>query len=679
MRYARPAVYVERPDAVAPEPVVLRTDVTGLVGIARRGPLDTAVPVESFRQFVAHFGEPTGAGYLAYAVRGFFENGGRRCWAVRVANRDDAAGAHGARVRVDDTGTPSHWLWIAASSPGSWGNALTVEWAQESGPAVVSLPAASAPGFAAVPSIAGFEAGTLVRIETGAGDPPHYRVVTATDGERGRLYWVHPEPGRGRPTDRPLREVDPTRPLRLSRVAYALTVREGGRVRAVYRDLHLVSFHPRYIADVLRAPDYRPYWLAPDGRREADLPRPAEPVVVTAGPADPARIPQPLAFNPGEEIALHGGRDGLAALRVDDFIGEPVAAQDNDEARIRKTRGLQALSAIDQVAIVAMPDLLIRPAPDPHYAPVPVPPRDPCVQCPPPVWPPRIHQPLPPGELPPVFADADIARAQSALLDHCETLGDRFALLSLPFDLANQGDRTREQIVAWRRLFDSRYGALYAPWLDVVDPRRLSSGIDGTRRIPACGHIAGVIARTDLESGVHHAPGHRVLHGVTDLSRVVGDDDHGELNLSGVNVLRGEFGRPPTLSGARTLSFDPQWRFINVMRLVMTVRKAAEIALRWVVFEPNDHTTRAIIAATLNGLLQLFFERGAFKGATPDESYFVRCDDVTTSPDDRSNGRLIAVIGIAPSEPCEFIVLRVGRERNAIAISVLGEPEAAHA
>lgn len=679
MRYTRPAVYVERPDAVAPEPVVLRTDVTGFVGIARRGPLDTPVPVESFRQFVAHFGEPTGAGYLAYAVRGFFENGGRRCWAVRVANRDGAAGAHSAQVRIDDTGAPSHSLWIAASSPGSWGNALTAEWAQESGPAVVSQPGASAPGFATVSSVAGFDAGTLVRIETVAGDPPQYRVVAATDAERGRIHWVHPEPGRGWPTDRPLLDVDPTRPLRLSRVAYALTVREGGRVRAVYRDLHLVPVHPRYIAHVLRAADYRPYWLAPDGRREADLPRPAEPVVITADAVDPARIPQPLAFNPGEEIALTGGSDGLAALRVDDFIGEPATPDDSDEARTRKTRGLQALATIDQIAIVAMPDLLIRPAPDPEYAPVPLPPRDPCVLCPPQVPLPRIHQPLPPGELPPAFADADIARAQSALLDHCEALGDRFALLSLPFALANQGDRSREQIVAWRRLFDSRYGALYAPWLDVVDPRRLSTGVDGTRRIPACGHVAGAIARTDLESGVHHAPGNRVLHGVTDLSRDIGDDDHGELNLSGVNVLRGEFGRSPTLAGARTLSFDPDWRFINVMRLVMTVRKAAEIALRWVVFEPNNHTTRAIVAATLNGLLQLFFERGAFKGATPVESYFVRCDDVTNTGDDRNNGRLIAVVGIAPSAPCEFIVLRVGRERNAIAVSVLGELEAIHA
>src|SRR5262245_16131642 len=126
MRYARPAVTIERTDANQSGPVVLRTDVAAFVGIARRGPLDTPVAVESFRQFAAHFGEFTGAGYLAYAVRGFFDNGGRRCWVVRVASRDESGGARAAEVTVKDlTGAPA--LRISASSPGTWGNALMLE------------------------------------------------------------------------------------------------------------------------------------------------------------------------------------------------------------------------------------------------------------------------------------------------------------------------------------------------------------------------------------------------------------------------------------------------------------------------------------------------------------------------------------------------------------------------
>lgn len=674
MRYARPAVYIERPDAMRPEPVVLRTDVAAFVGIARRGPLDTAVPVESFRQFAAHFGEFTGAGYLAYAVRGFFENGGRRCWIVRVANQDVAGGAHAAQVCVDDTAaTYPPALCIAASSPGTWGNALSIEWALDSGPSALTVPAGTTSRHASVASVAGFETGTLVRIEQDALTAPVYRVVSATDVERGRIYWVHPEPGRGLQTDRELTGVDLQRPLRLSRVAYSMTVREGGRVRAVYRDLHLVPSHARYIAGVLAAPDYRLYWLAP-ARRDADLPRPAEPIVVTAADTDPSIVPLPLELSSGVELMLSGGTDGLLSLDADDFIGEPVAPNDSDFERRRKTRGLQATTNIEEIALVAMPDLLIRPDPDPSFASVPLPPRNPCVPCPVPRPVLQIHQPLPPGELPTPLRDADIARAQSALLQHCESLGDRFAVLSLPFDMANRPSYSREQVSAWRRLFDSCYGALYAPWLEVVDPRG-----QGTRRIPACGYVVGAIARTDLESGVQRAPGNVVLKGVTDLSREYDDADHGELNLTGINIMRGEFGRLPTLAGARTLSFDPAWRFINIMRLVMAIRKGAEIALRWVVFEPNDHGTRAIVVATLTELLQTFFERGAFSGATPQDSYFVRCDEVTTSREARDAGQLVALVGIAPAAPCEFIVLRVGWERNTISVTLYGEVEAVHA
>ncbi len=672
MRYARPAVYVERADAIAPAPVVLRTDIAAFVGIARRGPVDTPVPVESLRQFLAHFGEFTGAGYLAYAVRGFFENGGRRCWVVRVANKDAAGGARAAAATIHDADKRPALL-VTASSPGTWGNALSLDWALESGPAAVSLPGATTARHAGVTSTAGFEPGALVRIEQ-PGAAPVFRVVAAVDAERRRLYWVHPEPGRGLGSDRPLAGVDLGRPLRISRVAYSLTVREGGRVRAVYRNLHLVTGHERYVARVLEAPDYRPYWHAP--RRDADLPRPAEPIVVTRHPdAASGPIPLPLAFTPGAELPLSGGADGLAALRADDFIGEPVAPGDSDFVRALKTRGLQALADIDEIALVAMPDVLIRPDPDPAYEPVTPPPRDPCVPCPPPALRQAVHQPLPPGELPPAFSDADIARAQAALLAHCETLGHRFAVLSLPFGLATRSVGSREQIAAWRRLFDSRHGALYAPWVDVLDPRRGGA----TRRVPACGHVLGAIARTDLASGVHRAPGNLTLHGITDVSRPFDDTDHGELNLAGVNVLRGDFGRPPTVGGARSLSFDPDWRFINIVRLVLTIKKAADIALRWVVFEPNSAATRAAVAATLGALLQLFFERGAFKGATPEESYFVRCDEVTTPPEAREAGQLIALVGIAPAAPCEFIVLRVGRERNTISITLYSEAEALHA
>jgi phage tail sheath protein FI len=317
-----------------------------------------------------------------------------------------------------------------------------------------------------------------------------------------------------------------------------------------------------------------------------------------------------------------------------------------------------------------MPDILLRPESDPDYLPPSPPPRNPCVPCPPPAPPLVLHQPLPPGELPPGFDDAAIARLQAALVAHCENEGHRFAVLSLPHGLVNDARRAREELVAWRNALDSRYGALYLPWLEVIEPRDTAA----TRLVPACGHVVGAIARTDLTIGVQRAPGNLPLHGVTNLSRAIDDGEHGELNLAGLNVLRGEFGRPPLLAGARTLSHDPDWRFINVTRLVLALKKAIAMVLRDVVFEPNDANTRAAVNASLGALLQGFFERGAFRGAAPEESYYVRCDDVTTPPEARDIGQLIALVGIAPAAPCEFIVLRVGREHNTLSVS-LYEPE----
>lgn len=679
MAYSRPAVYVERADAAGPPPLVLRTDVAAFVGIARRGPLDTPVPVESFRQFDAHFGEFTGAGYLAYAVRGFFENGGRRCWVVRVASLDAAGGAQAASLKLTDTAGRVVFS-VAASSRGGWGSALSLEIGLESGATAIGRPGDGTPRFAVVDSVAPFERSALVRIEQ-SGAPLVYRVVSAVDADRRRLYWQHPQAGYRLPTDRSLTGIDPVLPLHLTRIAYAVTVREAGVVRAVYHDLHLVPSHPRYAPKVLTAPVYTPPWLLnEDDETRADLPRPAGPIVVLPPGddeplADDALIPQALSAGSGAALDLSGGTDGLAALVPFDVVGEPAVPGDSDFANRRKQRGLQSLAEVEEIALVAMPDVLIRPEPDPVYEPVPPPAVNPCLPCPPPQPRREIHQPLPAGELPPEFGEDDIARLQAALIDHCETMGDRFAVLGPPLRLAGDTTVSREELVAWRSRFETRYGAMYAPWLDVIEPRRTAP----TRRIPACGHVIGAIARTDVAWGVHRAPGNLPLDGVTDVSRQIADGDHGMFNTAGLDVIRGEFGRPPVIGGARTLSSDPDWRFINVVRLVLLVKKAIGVLLRWAVFEPNDRSTRATIAATLTALLQLFHERGAFKGATPEESYFVRCDEVTTPSEARDAGQLIARVGIAPAAPCEFIVLRVGKQRNTLMVTLFEDEEAVRA
>ena len=150
-------------------------------------------------------------------------------------------------------------------------------------------------------------------------------------------------------------------------------------------------------------------------------------------------------------------------------------------------------------------------------------------------------------------------------------------------------------------------------------------------------------------------------------------DRHGELNDAGIDVLRTEFGRTAMLQGARTVSDDPSWRYVNTVRVVLALKRAFDIALRWTVFEPNDDATRTAVASTLIAILTLFWELGAFAGATVDDSFYVRCDDVTTDGNAREAGELIALVGIAPAAPAEFIVLRVGRQDNLPVVTLLRE------
>ena len=183
------------------------------------------------------------------------------------------------------------------------------------------------------------------------------------------------------------------------------------------------------------------------------------------------------------------------------------------------------------------------------------------------------------------------------MLHQCETLGDRVALLDPPWDTASDASLGIAPVQAWRDNFDSEFGALYFPWLVAPDPLQLAP----TRAIPPSGHIAGLIAATDLAIGVHKAPANADVSWAQDVTIPIERNIHGVLNTAGINVIRGDFGRPIRVMGARTVSSDPNLRFINVRRLVCMIRAALELSSRWVVFEPNNPFTRATLTAASLG------------------------------------------------------------------------------
>jgi phage tail sheath protein FI len=648
--YETPGVYWERRDATLPAIDAARMDVAGFVGIAVKGPVDTPVPVESTHQFEAHFGGFTAAGYLAYAIKGFFDNGGKRAWVVRVAT---AAGANAAAPAAIELALPPvpllpDWpgAWrIEASSPGSWGNILDVSIRPGTRVAVTSVPAGSSTTALKVPSTAGFGRDSLVRISQPTVMPvPVLRILALADTGSRRLHLVNPEPRLRRNFEVPLTGFDPTKPLLVESLSYTLLVCEAGVVVGLATDLSLVPGHARYGPDVLGPTNY-----AETIQRGAPPAAPF-PILLRAVPTASV-VAFPLEPATGDFLPLTGGNDGLIDLGVIDFIGEPFPA----EAGLTG-RGLQVFERVAEPAVLAIPDILIRPAPDPETELPAYSLLDPCVPCPVEA-PPLPLRPRVARQLPPVFSDMAIFQVQQTLVEHCENRRDRMALLDPPFTAVAEQTIGIGPVQAWRAQFDSPYAALYVPWLQVTDPLRPGE----LRATPPCGHVAGQYALAEALEGVHRAPANRDLEWAKGVTLAIRGAEHGLLNTQGMNVIRPSLGRALRILGARTLSSDPIARFVPVRRLIMLLLRTFDRTTQWAVFEPNDYRTRSNLTVALGNFLLRLWQSGALAGAMPDAAYAVRCDETNNPQVARDNGQLYCDIAVAPVDPLEFIVLRIGR------------------
>ncbi len=648
-----PGVYYQRVDVSAPAISALRTDIAGFVGIATRGPLHLALPVQSFRQFQAYFGDFTGAGFLAYAVRGFFENGGQRCWIVRVASELAAA----AETTLQSETAQDIWK-VSASSPGVWGNDLEIALRETHRAQTLSVPTGSAPEFSEVTSITGFSRATQVRLSQGTNTI--YKVMSDVDGINSRLIWLHPSPESRLPYDSILSGFDLDLPILIESIEYTLWVRELGTLTRVYEGLSLIPENPRYGPQVLAQ-----LVIPPFSGEFLTLPASPEPLVIEELRSLPILDLAPIAISPNTLIPLSGGADGMATLRKFDFVGESVDPQDSDFVKATKIRGIRALEEISEVSIIAVPDINIQPSLTPRYIPPP-----PCIPdlCLPPGPPaPSVIRPPVVGDLPPVFSEAEIFQVQSEIIEQCEKLRDRIALIDPPLNAARDDKVGVGAVRAWRSRFDSKYAAFYYPWLRVVDPLR--SAISITRDIPPSGHVAGQYARSDFQFGVHKAPANSPMVWIQDVTVGVNDQVHGVLNPIGINAIRPLAGRGIRIFGARTVSSDPDWRFVNVRRLMMMIEKAIDVATQWATFEPNDTSTRTKIHLVLTSFLVSLWQRGALMGDAAEEAFFVKCDEENNPPSERANGRMLATVGVAPSNAFEFVILRVGRAQNQFEVT----------
>ncbi len=253
-----------------------------------------------------------------------------------------------------------------------------------------------------------------------------------------------------------------------------------------------------------------------------------------------------------------------------------------------------------------------------------------------------------------------LATMQLALINHCELMRYRFAVLDGPSPPADSIPDVQSQ----RQQFDTKYAALYHPWLLIADPFPTGTIVRQDYPIPPSGHMLGIYARTDIERGVHKAPANEVVRGVIGLQRLLNKEQHDILNPYPVNINVIRDFRPNNrgirVYGGRCITSDSDWKYVNVRRLLIFIEASIDRGLQWVVFEPNAEPLWARVRRSISNFLTLVWRNGGLEGTKVEEAYFVKCDRTTMTQTDIDSGRLICVVGVAPVKPAEFVIVRIG-------------------
>ena len=304
----------------------------------------------------------------------------------------------------------------------------------------------------------------------------------------------------------------------------------------------------------------------------------------------------------GLNLTLVNGTDGTTAPPDTDYIGVDNGPGDRS--------GIQALTDADDIAIIAVPGI-------------------------------TSHD------------------VQNAMITHCETLRYRFAILD---PAAHSGGSTPNltDIQTQRNLYDTKYAAIYYPSIIILDP------LTNTKiTIPPSGHMAGIYARVDDTRGVYKAPANEIIAGIDAIELKLSKGDQDVLNPAplNINVLR-DFtaqSRGLRVYGARCITSNSEWKYINVRRLFIFLEHSLDIGTQWAVFEPNDEKLWARLSQSVAAFLTTVWQQGALMGSKAEDAFFVRCDRTTMSQDDLENGRLIMIVGVAPVYPAEFVIIQIGQ------------------
>ncbi len=658
----------------------MRTDIAGFLGYTERGPIhfepgEVPAKLTSWAEFLSAFGGPIRHGNLAYAVKGFFANGGTTCYVVRVTGPSartarysqpvalpesplttltGSASKSQAELPVGYTGTVAAGNFVSLT--GTTGRqVMAVESAGHGRMIRVSsgLHAAATSG-AAVSKLAGVAGSSLASAASRGqdrivvADPKPFAaddlVILHGAGIDEVLSIVALE-GATLLLDRKL-EADHAvgEAVTLQTVAFSITAASpgnwGNRIRVRTLPLEPGTFSLRVTVDpgddTTRSPELEFYRRLKLSEAQASVARLSKLIRLSDEVATLGSMPQ-------LDIYLTGGRDGLSEVTEREFTG---AADDR--------RGLRLLEDVDEIAILCAPDAVFS---EPPRAPTPAPPQTQSCDAP---LPPKRPDPAAddPTAIPPVLTDPGdpiYARIYDAMIDQCRRLRYRVAVLDPPDGLQPEGVLSLTSLWATPA---ARWAAMYYPWLKVGDSL---SPTGESRRIPAGGHACGVYASIDRSTGVQRPPANQAMEFVDDVGEDISNLQQEPLNDGGINVIRAFPGRGIRMWGARSLWNTPPWRFIHVRRLMSMIEDSVEKSTQWTVFEPNDDTLRRTVTHSLEVFLEAIWRTGGLKGATTAESFFVKCDDTNNPQSSVDAGQLVCQVGVAVAVPMEFLVFDIRR------------------
>ena len=613
--YLAPGVYVEEVSFRAKSIEGVATSTTGFAGVARFGPVQytggpsTTKPrlITSFTEYERVYGGLTElelasglrVSYMAHAVRAFFNNGGRRVYISRVfaPAGGGTVASHCARLPVVTTLGSAAW---AARWPGEDGNVLIDARVVRSKNLAFKHPNVATDILQKHlwgVQVKSVRAGAVVELTVPPNTPPPGNDPLGA----GNLYVV---------------EVD-----RDGKQTFIDSA--GNPVAAGLPDVAGVHVSLVEMQVLVHGPDgridsYEQLAAHPDQRRyigkvlERDDPEDENAMVFLEWAPGLNRFAA-AALMVGLQSAgkrLAGGDDGDLP-GPDALLGEEA----NPDVVAERATGLEALGEIDDIAIVALPD----------------------------------------GGA--MLTEDDIRGCADRLISHAERYRYRIAVVDAG------ANSSISEVREFRGKFDTKYAAMYHPWIEILDP--LFPNVPGVppRKLllPPSGFVCGIYARSDIERGVHKAPANEVVRGLTKFEININKARQDVLNPEGVNCLRFFEGRGNRVWGARTMSSDPEWKYVNVRRLFIYLEHSIDKSTQWAVFEPNNERLWTNIRRMVEDFLFVLWRDGALIGAKPEEAFFVRCDRTTMTQNDLDNGRMICLVGVAPSRPAEYVIFRVGQ------------------